>query len=93
MIDLSDKQKIENLLSLGYYANQISVYFKNESIVTHAGLYHFHKVGPNEAIELKDVVKTAQFLHSMFRNEFISIQSDHESDAEAGVMKMLAYAR
>jgi len=77
------------MLSLGYYANQISVHFKLESIVAHAGLYHYHKVGPNKPVPMKDVIKTADFLHSIFRNEFIPTEQLFGTETEAGVAKIL----
>lgn len=35
-------------LSLGYYANQMSVYFKTESIIAHSINYHLETSGLNE---------------------------------------------
>jgi hypothetical protein len=64
------------MLSLGYYANQISVHFKLESIVTHAGLYHFKMVGQGVPIQAATIIQTAEFLLNMFRNEFIPIKKD-----------------
>jgi DNA-binding transcriptional regulator YhcF (GntR family) len=58
--------------------------------VTHAGLYHSNLVGPKNPTQVKDIVETADFLETMFRNEFIPIK--HNIGIETGVLKMLNYA-
>ena len=78
------------MLSLGYYANQISVHFKLESIVTHASLYHLYLVGPDVPIKVQSMIETTEFLLNMFRNEFIPI--NHQVETEAGVLYMLEQA-
>lgn len=72
IVNLSAKEDDLLMLSMSYYKNQLSNFFVEETIVTHAVSYLMDKMQDEKpVVPLADVVRVSQQLMEIFRSEFI----------------------
>lgn len=71
-VNLSKKEDNLLMLSMSYYKNQLSNFYVEETIVTHAISYLIVKNQDEKpVVPLADVVRVSQQLMEIFRSEFI----------------------
>mmetsp|Transcript_2447 Transcript_2447/g.3740 ORF Transcript_2447/g.3740 Transcript_2447/m.3740 type:complete len:106 (-) Transcript_2447:384-701(-) len=92
-VDLSAKNNVVTQLTLAYYADQLLVYFSNEAFLSMAikALMNLNpkdaKDGEHWSADVMDVIKTAQGIKEIFKNEFIP-WIDHEFSLQDVTMIM-----
>ena len=65
------------MLSLAYYANQLGLFFSQESIVVHSidFLYNYQKQNSNNLeIQISKIVEVSLLIQEIFNNEFILLE-------------------
>ena len=61
-------------LEVQYYGQHLSAYFCHESLLIHAAYYCINQQNSN-TIPLKDLTEVYKFMLSIFKNEFLMIQT------------------
>jgi hypothetical protein len=68
---MQGKEGLQKHLSLAYYANQMSVYFKTESIIAHAISFFTEKQG-QESVTLDQIYQRSTIISEILQNEFLN---------------------
>ena len=69
LVNMKEQNNLIKHLSLAYYGNQLSVYFKAESIIAHSISYQL-KIN-KKPVSLEQIANTASVISDIFKNEFM----------------------